>query len=803
MKTKNPTSRRRSLQKTQFLKEEAFETLKAIRAGEVDAFVISDEKGERIFRLESADYPYRLFVEEMNQGAVTLSSDGAILYCNKSITKMTGVAAEKILGRVFSDFISPADKQSLDIAISGGSSCVVEVFLKSAPDSYLPVSISIKKLQMGDIVCFCVVVTDLSHRKYRSIVDAQTELIFRWKDDFVLTFANDAFCRYFQKSPKELAGKVFLPFIYEPDREAFMRGISKVNPDEPIFKAESRVYLEKRGVRWMRWIHHGLFDERGKIMEFQTAAADITNRREAEERLARAEKRYRSLAENIPAVFMRFDKCQRVTYISPAVYSMIGIEPEKFIGKTNREVGLAPEQLLSQWEKAIGEVFHTAERRDIEFDLSVGEEIKSFCLRLVPEKGENGEVENVIGISTDVSERSKIFRELEKTKENLEGLVKERTGELFEANIILEKIFSVSNFLIAYLDTDFNYIRVNKAFADALGRDAGFFINKNHFALYPSWEQEEIFKNAVRSKQTHTAFDVSLFFLDPKGGQAWWDWTLQPVKDPSGNVQGLILVFIDVTERKKAEVRLHEAQRELHDAKRLADIGTLASTVAHELRNPLAAINMALGNIKRKAENVSILERQIHTIEKKTAESDRIIRNLLFYSRIRKSHRETVELYGVLEECLDQQALMVKNTVIIKKNFQGIKGLKIEADGDQMREFFFNVFHNAYDAMPEFGGRMEVKALLLDGFVKIFIKDNGSGISPEHLSEVFRPFFTTKPKGTGLGLTVCREIINQHRGSLTIESFPGQGTTVVVALPFKRQEELYLSSETPVLNTNS
>jgi len=123
------------------------------------------------------------------------------------------------------------------------------------------------------------------------------------------------------------------------------------------------------------------------------------------------------------------------------------------------------------------------------------------------------------------------------------------------------------------------------------------------------------------------------------------------VKNNLGEVEGLVFSLVDVTKRKNAEDELLKTQTELLAAKRLSDIGTLAATVAHELRNPLAAIYMASVNLKRKTESPA-LEKHFTTIEKKIKESDQIINNLLFYSRLKSPNYETVNLYDIINECI-------------------------------------------------------------------------------------------------------------------------------------------------------
>lgn len=138
---------------------------------------------------------------------------------------------------------------------------------------------------------------------------------------------------------------------------------------------------------------------------------------------------------------------------------------------------------------------------------------------------------------------------------------KQMEKELLTTNEVLEKIFSTTHLLIAYMDRGFNFIRVNRAYAAADGRDERFFIGKNHFDLYPHPENEAIFRRVVETGQPYTAIAKAFQYPEyPERGVTYWDWTLHPVKDETGKVEGLLLCLLDVTESKKMEVELSETK---------------------------------------------------------------------------------------------------------------------------------------------------------------------------------------------------------------------------------------------------
>jgi PAS domain S-box-containing protein len=344
------------------------------------------------------------------------------------------------------------------------------------------------------------------------------------------------------------------------------------------------------------------------------------------------------------------------------------------------------------------------------------------------------------------------------------------------------------------LDLDGRHTFVNPAAARMLGYKAEELIGKKSHEIWHHSKAggEPYFESECPIHQARKD-DLIVFVND----EVFWkkDGTSFPVaysRTPiveTGIFVGKVVVFQDITERKFAEQKLMNAheelnlrQQELDRNKRLVDIGTLAATVAHELRNPLSTISLAASNIKRKTQDGSLLK-NLQNIEKKIVESETIISNLLFYSKLRPPSYEKVDICVLLHECIGHVHKRVKKDVTIHRKPGSAGSLMIDADPLQVKEVFYNILNNACDALPERGGRIEIGVCNEQNLVKIAFKDNGAGIDKDSLDKIFEPFFSTKAKGTGLGLPVCRQIVSLHGGSMHIESHVGAGTEVYVDLP--------------------
>jgi PAS domain S-box-containing protein len=290
------------------------------------------------------------------------------------------------------------------------------------------------------------------------------------------------------------------------------------------------------------------------------------------------------------------------------------------------------------------------------------------------------------------------------------------------------------------------------------------------------------------------------------GKESFFRLTVVPEAQAEGWVSTVLAVASDITELKEAEAitrrdketlellvtrrseELLEVHRELADAKRLSGIGMLAATVAHELRNPLGVIQTAILNIRRKSKETTI-ERHLANIEKKISESNLIISNLLRYSRIRPPHLEKVGLFDLITESLGAVAdRFPEHVITIETDMEPIKHEKTDMDVVQVKEVFDNILNNAYQAVVDTDGKIEIVGRAGPRGICVRVKDTGAGIKREDLDRVFEPFFTKRSRGTGLGLTICRELVKLHGGTVTIESEPGSGTCVTVNLPLTRSD---------------
>ncbi len=378
-----------------------------------------------------------------------------------------------------------------------------------------------------------------------------------------------------------------------------------------------------------------------------------------------------------------------------------------------------------------------------------------------------------------------LFRNLEQTKQKYQNLVEN----------LQDGIWSI--------DKDNNTTFVNPKMTEMLGYETEEMLGINMLSFIDKKDTNNAKKILIKIKKNEKN-QSELKFIKKDSTKRYFSMEISPIFDKYGKYIGALAGIKDTTGRKNLEDSLKknienceimveektkelvETQKELDKSKRLSDLGTLAATIAHELRNPLGVIQIAAYNIRKKRENL-IIDKHIDNIEKKVLESAKIIDNLLNYSRLRMPVFEKVKLYEVLLESINSiKAFYKKLNIKIIIKVENIRNLIIQADPLQLKEVFYNILNNSFQAFIDKKGNIDISAKHINNDLLINFKDNGTGIKKEDIEMIFKPFFTRKSKGTGLGLTICKEIIELHDGNIDIESIYEKGTSITISLPITR-----------------
>jgi PAS domain S-box-containing protein len=346
----------------------------------------------------------------------------------------------------------------------------------------------------------------------------------------------------------------------------------------------------------------------------------------------------------------------------------------------------------------------------------------------------------------------------------------------------LEKLLEHANIPVLVIGRDRGIRVVSSAFGRITGLDRTELVAKDVLRLAGPSERVRVlsaFVSALRGR------DVAPFELRlPKagGGGARLQFTMAPILDSEGRVAGVIAIGQDRTEVRELEGQVIHAEK-------LATLGQLAAGIVHEINNPLTSISVYGEYLLSKLTRSGAEHADLKRVERILRSSDRIMsftRNLLTYARPSKEEAQPIVLNDALQEAVGFCEHIVRDAGVSVELDYGENLPKVNAVPGQLHQVFVNLITNACNAAPEEGGRVRLSSRL-HGHDRIYVEvqDNGVGIQAAELNRVFEPFFSTRRKGTGtgLGLSIVRNIVEEHRGTIEIDSEAGRGTTVLVTLP--------------------
>lgn len=377
-----------------------------------------------------------------------------------------------------------------------------------------------------------------------------------------------------------------------------------------------------------------------------------------------------------------------------------------------------------------------------------------------------------------------------------------------------ETIFNAIQDIIVVITPDREIVEVNEAFLNSMGYARDEVIGRKCHEIFQNFNEpckrsdfvcplEQVIKNRQADQQIHTR-------LDHKGRLRYIEVTMFPIWGDKGKISKFIEISRDITDRKKEEEQVlqrlegmvEERTRELKETHekllhqdKMASLGKLAASVVHEINNPVAGILNFILLMKRIIEEKDLDSRTaeqfaqyLGLMETETRRVSRIASNLLAFSRQSKLELKPVDMNRLIEKTLLLNGNLLKINRVKVEKFLDPELPEMVGSEDQLQQVLMNLVSNAAEAMDSIDGgilTIETRHLSEDNKVMVSFADTGTGIPEENVSKLFEPFFTTKKKGkgVGLGLSVAYGIVEEHGGSIQVESTLGSGTTFGVILP--------------------
>lgn len=359
---------------------------------------------------------------------------------------------------------------------------------------------------------------------------------------------------------------------------------------------------------------------------------------------------------------------------------------------------------------------------------------------------------------------------------------------------------------INIVNRDFQIIFMNEAASKWTGKSRQMLLGSKCYAEL--WKESSPCESCVTGKVFSTGKPQQSIVWEtrPGGEKVCIEKFSFPIVDNDGGVEYAVEIFRDITERKLLEEEreqqrlelgrrirdirhayeeLKSLQNQLLQAEKMASVGLMASSIAHELDTPLATIS---GYCELLAEDIrdEKLLGQIKTISEQIVKCQKTIRNLLDFSRKSDCKKKSCDIHHLIRNTLSLVEHRIKiHKINIQETFDD-RVPPVLVDGNQIQQVILNLVNNAVDALPQ-GGNIFIETRMKpeSRSLEIIFEDNGIGISEEDKKRIFTPFFTTKEqgKGTGLGLSICNNIISAHNGKIAVESRLGNGTRFIISLP--------------------
>ncbi len=330
-------------------------------------------------------------------------------------------------------------------------------------------------------------------------------------------------------------------------------------------------------------------------------------------------------------------------------------------------------------------------------------------------------------------------------------------------------LFKATGTSIVILDDDLQFRLVNQAFEQLSGYTQDELIGKMDFIQF--FEAHKLKREDILKKLQTSPQNWETHFFDKKGSQKQVHMITAQIPESSD----ILVSLIDIT-------RQRELERQLYRSEELAAVGELSAGIAHEIRNPLVAITNSVSLLMDETSISEEGKQLLEIVKEETHHLAAIVDDFLQFAKPKKPTYQEEDINQLIRDVIKRyKDCQEKNIQWVEELDESVPNIHV--DRHQIQQVLTNLMLNSIDAMED-NGILTIKTEKpVDNRIKITITDSGAGIAQEELSKIFQPFYSTKEKGTGMGLAICRRIINNHYGDILVDSELGMGSTFTILIP--------------------
>lgn len=600
---------------------------------------------------------------------------------------------------------------------------------------------------------------------YRCLVEEGADVLVLVDRTGSILWANESAAHTFALERAKCAGTHFVQLAHPDDRERTQKALLRwfeAEVDRPT-PFENRVVNGEGRVYALRW---NIRRHRDAVGEWLICNGhDITPQKRYERALLESEARHRALLSGVLDPLIIIDAVGLIQSVSDSVLPVFGYEPADLVGRNVRVLMPSPhfekhDSYLANYT-ATGETHILNETREFKVVRKDGQQID--CELSVSRVDIPGQGEPLfIGSLRDVTQRRQAER------------------ALLQREAVFRAIFDQEFQFVGLCSPDGTLLEANRAALDAIGAERRDVVDRLFWET-PWWEfsgeTRDQLRDGVRRAAGGEFVRFQFQFINATGSVRTVDFSLKPVFDDRGNVTMLIPEGRDVTD-------LEDARRsETQMLKALAELGESAAVLAHEVKNPITAVNLALRAVADQLgeDSKAVLEDLVSRMQT----LERTLRSTLTFAKPLQLDRQPIGSTELLNAVLSKLRVEFVRAGVIVDFRKDIEDLELDVDVGKLSETFDNLLRNAMQATGR-GGRISIGcAQRKPGWVRFTIEDDGHGIPESLRASLFKPFVTGRAGGTGLGLPICRRIIEEHGGSIDATDSELGGACFKVRLPIR------------------
>jgi two-component system sensor kinase FixL len=562
--------------------------------------------------------------------------------------------------------------------------------------------------------------------------------------------------------------------VHPDDRARMLSDLEQAQAAGMLFQGEFRIVLPDGTERWVLSKGRTIAEHSNRDSRRLGVLLDITDRKLAEEKLRESEQRFRTMANAAPVMIWMSGTDKLCTFFNRGWLDFTGRTLEQELGNGWAE-GVHKED-FDRCLEVYANAFDARREFAVEYRLRRYDgEYRWVLDRGVPRSEPNGTFLGYIGTAIDITEHKRDAEELEK-----------------ERAFLRQVIDIVPNFIFAK-DREGCFTLANQATAEAYGTTAENLIGKTDRDFNSNFEEVEFFRRMdLEVMNTLQERFIPEERITDAGGKVRWLQTVKrPIVGKEGIADQVLGTSTDITVSKETELELRRQRAELAHVTRISLMGELAASLAHELNQPLTAIlanaQAALRFMAAKPPELEEVREILKEIVEDNSRASEVIRRVRALVK-----KEEVEFVPVDIENLINDAMTLVHNDAVLHNVQisletGLGLPPVCGDRVQLQQVILNLLLNAFDVLkgcPQQDRRVFLRVERDGGcMLKVTVRDRGTGLSGDNLDKLFKPFFTTKRDGLGMGLSICRSIIEAHGGRLWAENNRDQGAAFYFTIP--------------------